>query len=403
MISKSFFSVAACTSALLLTACGGGGGETPAKVNITAVKTAGDSLLDVGALQGLDPSDNKGLGNGRIFSIQSSADEPYVIWSERIARNLGLAKLCSYYSATALATFTTKDECSSFAVGRSAINPTNLELGNGASPTSAYSITQQLTAMGNKGFTGSELVLIDGGGNDAADLIKAYLAVSNDSGGTFSTLTKSLGGTSATEIDAVLTNGTESTKRATAGTMYMQALADYFYASIKTNLLNKGVKQIAILNVPKVTATVQFTQTYALLKSAKGLTDAQISSLDTMFNGWVNAFNTRLNEKVTGDSRIRIVDFYTAFEDQIRQPAQFGLTNVTKTACPGTQGLSGSYSYTLGTCTPTYLSANIPAGETKPDWWKTYAFADNFHPTPYGHQLISQLVSLSLARAGWIQ
>jgi hypothetical protein len=68
---------------------------------------------------------------------------------------LGLAKLCSYYSATALATFTTKEECSSFAVGRSAINPTNTELGIGASPTSAYSITQQLTAMGNKGFTGS--------------------------------------------------------------------------------------------------------------------------------------------------------------------------------------------------------------------------------------------------------
>ena len=389
-------------TALLLSACGGGGNESPTKVKITAVKTAGDSLLDVGALQGLKPADNKGLGNGRIFSIQSSDDEPYVIWSERIARNLGLAKLCSYYSATALATFTTKDECSSFAVGRSAINPTNIELGNGASPTSAYSITQQLTAMGNKGFTGSELVLIDGGGNDAADLIKAYLAVSSDTGTAFLTLTKSLGGTSASEIEAVL-NGTESTKRATAGTMYMQALADYFYASIKTNLLNKGVKQIAILNVPKVTATVQFTQTYALLKSVKGLTDAQISSLDTMFNGWVNAFNKRLNEKVTGDPRIRIADFYTAFEDQVRNPAQFGLTNVTKTACPGTLEPTGSYSYTLGTCTPTYLSANIPQGETKPDWWKTYAFADNFHPTPYGHQLISQLVSITLARAGWIQ
>jgi len=30
------------------------------------------------------------------------------------------------------------------------------------------------------------------------------------------------------------------------------------------------------------------------------------------------------------------------------------------------------------------------------------AFSDGFHPTPYGHQLMSQLVSRSLAQAGWL-
>jgi len=44
-----------------------------------------------------------------------------------------------------------------------------------------------------------------------------------------------------------------------------------------------------------------------------------------------------------------------------------------------------------------------PAGATGgADWWKTYAFSDSFHPTPYGHQLLSQLVARSIAQAGWL-
>lgn len=212
---------------------------------------------------------------------------------------------------------------------------------------------------------------------------------------------RSLGGSSASSIGSVLA-GNSSTKLATVGTLYMQALADYFYSSIDTNLLQKGAKQIAILNVPKITATVYLTQTYALLKSA-GKTDTEIAVFDNMFNTWVQAFNTQLAKNAAGDSRIQIIDFYTAFEDQVRNPAQFGLTNASKAACPGTQNADGTYSYKLGECTAAYLSANIPAGETKSDWWKTYAFSDNFHPTPYGYQLISQLASVSLARAGWLQ
>ena len=35
-------------------------------------------------------------------------------------------------------------------------------------------------------------------------------------------------------------------------------------------------------------------------------------------------------------------------------------------------------------------------------WWKSYAFSDGFHPTPYGHQLLAASVSRALARAGWL-
>ena len=99
------------------------------------------------------------------------------------------------------------------------------------------------------------------------------------------------------------------------------------------------------------------------------------------------------------------MDFYTSLNDQVANPVQFGLTNAKDTVCPITGvGSDGLPSYTFATCTATALSAlPPPAGATGgADWWKTYAFSDSFHPTPYGHQLLGQLVSRSLAQAGWL-
>jgi phospholipase/lecithinase/hemolysin len=48
------------------------------------------------------------------------------------------------------------------------------------------------------------------------------------------------------------------------------------------------------------------------------------------------------------------------------------------------------------------LSDNPPQGVTSRDWWESYAFSDSFHPTPYGHKLMSQMASEALAKAGWL-
>ncbi len=117
----------------------------------------------------------------------------------------------------------------------------------------------------------------------------------------------------------------------------------------------------------------------------------------------MQAFNQQLANKFAGDSRVVIVDFYTNFNDEVANPAQYGLTNVKTPACPVTGvGSDGLPSYNFQTCTAAALSANPPAGQSSPDWWKRYAFSDGFHPTPYGYQLMSQLVSRSLAQAGWL-
>jgi phospholipase/lecithinase/hemolysin len=194
----------------------------------------------------------------------------------------------------------------------------------------------------------------------------------------------------------------------------MVALADMFYGSIKTTALDKGAEKVAVLNMPGITNTPRFQMALAGVAAAYGGGTAGATArgqAEALFKSWVEAFNARLATNVAGDKRIVLVDFYTAFNDQIANPAQYGLTNVTTPACPpvlnaqGQPVLSGGLpTYNFQTCTAAALSAMTPppgaTGGT--NWWQTYAFSDGFHPTPLGYQLLSQLVAKSLATAGWL-
>ena len=165
---------------------------------------------------------------------------------------------------------------------------------------------------------------------------------------------------------------------------------------------------MAVLNMPGITNTPRFQMVLASISAAYGGGTAGATARgqsEALFKSWVETFNARLATKVAGDSRVVLVDFYTAFNDQIAHPEQYGLTNVTTPACPATgRGSDGLPTYNFQTCTATALSAMTPpAGATGgANWWQTYAFSDGFHPTPYGYQLLSQLVSKSLATAGWL-
>ena len=50
-------------------------------------------------------------------------------------------------------------------------------------------------------------------------------------------------------------------------------------------------------------------------------------------SSWISAFNAELASKVGADDRVVQVDF-SAFNDQVAMPAQFGLSNVKTPACP---------------------------------------------------------------------
>lgn len=374
----------------VLAGCGGGGGEGTSRSGLTAVKVMGDSLSDSGVFGNL----GTGSGYGRIFSVQASPGVTTSIWTERIAALMGAPQLCNFYTFTG-ATFTPSPTCGSFAVGSGRINNRYQATPYNAAPFSIP--TQIATAVSLGDFKSSDLLLIDGGGNDAADLIGAYLTASTDGGASFASMVTS----TLTPVAAIGT-ALGTADLATAGTLYMQTLADEFYNSIKTNALEKGATHIAVLNIPAVTKTPRFQMVLAGVEQQAG---AQArAGVELLANAWIQTFNARLASKFADNSKVVVVDFYSAFLDQVAHPSQYGLTNVTTPACPIT-GLGSDHlpTYNFETCTAAYLSANPPAGQSGPDWWKTYAFSDGFHPTPYGYQLMSQLVSRSLAQAGWIQ
>lgn len=367
-------------TAWVLSGCGGGGADTVPLAPVTSVKVVGDSLADSGTF-------------GLKFTVQGTAPTgagSTPIWPERIASSYGTT-LCPRYVFTGSA-FNNAAGCTNYAIGGGRIN-------NFTAPSSPVSITKQLSDAGVEGFKAGDLLLVDGGGNDAADLVGAYLSASKDGGASYSAFLKTL--LPAATVDAALASG--ATGMAQVAGAYMVVLADKFHGSITADALDKGAMRVAVLNMPGIDKTPRLQQLLGGISATAGA--AASAQVQGLVKAWVEAFNAQLAKRFAGNEKVVVVDFYTSLNDQVAQPAQFALSNATGTACPITGvGTDGLPTYTFATCSAAALSATAPpAGATGgADWWKTYAFSDGFHPTPYGHQLLSQLVSRSLAQAGWL-
>ena len=380
-MKRNFWTLPVMAACAILVACGGGGTESAGNpAGIKTVKVMGDSLADSGTF-------------GLKFTVQGSAPTgpgSTAIWPERIASQYGVT-LCPKYQFTGTS-FNAAPGCGNYAVAGGRIN-------NYTAPTSPVSITKQMADAGAAGFAAGDLVLIDGGGNDAADLVGAYLSASKDGGASYrGFLTTVL---PASAVDTAFAGG--ATGMAQVGGAYMVALADKFTAGITADVLGKGAQRVAILNLPGIDKTPRLQQLLGGIAASAG--PAASAQIQGLVKAWVEAFNTKLAANFAGNDKVVVVDFYTSLNDQVAKPEQFGLSNAKNTACPATGvGADGLPTYSFPTCTVASLSAMPPpAGATGgADWWKTYAFSDSFHPTPYGHQLLSQLVSRSIAQAGWL-
>lgn len=367
--------------AALLAACGGGGADTTPRAAVTAIKVMGDSLADVGTF-------------GVKFTVQGNDTYP-----ERIATGYGLAKGCNFFVFTGT-TFTAnpKAGCTNYAIGGGVINPASGGL-TAADPRGIGVQFATATAAGN--FAAGDLLVVDGGGNDAAALVGAYLNAGRDQGASYVALLGTV--LSQAQVGAAVQGGQAGL--AAAGATYMTGLANNFADMIQTRALDKGATRIALLNMPGITNTPRFQLVLDGISAAYGggaAGAAARAQSEALFKGWVEAFNARLAQRFVSEKRVVVVDFYTAFNDQVANPVQFGLTNVKAFACPVARvDSSGLPEVDWPTCTDAALAAKPPAGGTA-DWYKTWAFADSFHPTPYGHQLVAQLISRSLATAGWL-
>lgn len=155
----------------------------------------------------------------------------------------------------------------------------------------------------------------------------------------------------------------------------LRAAGAQMAALVKNEIVGKGARYVIVANLPDVAST----------PAAK----SRSADIRQLIAAMVNAFNIQLKNGLGADDpRILYVDLYTISNDQVKNPAPYGLTNTTTPAC-GPNVLGG----TSLICT----NANTIAGDVS-----RYMYADDIHPTPYENNLVARYVLKEMAVKGWL-
>ena len=402
------YALSALGTALILAGCGGGGGSTSTStIGFTSMVVFGDSLSDIGAYKvGVVAA----VGGGK-WTVNSPTAKN---WTELIAAQYSLATPCSAQTgllsiipgitAVPVQNFST---CRNYAHGSSRVTspagPSSLAIQQGvyaatigAGGTAVQAGTAAATAAGlglmalpvvsqmanhltNAGgtYSGKELVTIMAGGNDAFMNINGVSSAA--AGGAGAVGAAQFAGWSAGVQASVAAGGLAAAGAAQqAAVAGMAQAATELVAAINTQVLAKGAKYVTVVNLPDISQTPFATPLDAATKG--------------FINTLVTTFNSTLTAGLAGKSGVIIVDAYTQGRDQIANPAQYSLSNVTAPACSTTSTANPLAGSSL-TCT----SASTNAGDTS-----KYLFADTVHLTPFGYQLLAQFVTKNLATAGWL-
>lgn len=148
---------------------------------------------------------------------------------------------------------------------------------------------------------------------------------------------------------------------------------------IISSLQTAGARYIVVYNLPNIGATPFGT-------SLGGAAAAQVTGLINLYN---DSFNTALAALPNG---IIPINAYALVNEAIANPAYFGFTNVSGTAC-GT--LTGSLNcFPAGTPGAPFTYA--------PGTNETYLFADGVHPTTGGHRLLANVVIATISAPGQV-
>jgi phospholipase/lecithinase/hemolysin len=372
----------ALAAAAFLAGCGGNeAGDQSPRFAFTQMVNFGDSLSDVGSY-------NVGavaLQGGGHFSIngQGATGLLYTNWTEFLAAQLQLTQPCAAETglntiqaivgvAPVPATFhdTGASACLSYAQGGSRVtNPVGP--GNAALVTvgvpSTYS--NALGALTVPVHDQIQNYLTHGSGTFSPTALVTVLAGANDVFINVAT------------VQAQIAGGVPAATAVGGAVTAMTVAADQLAADINTNILGKGATHVVVINVPDISVTPS-----AIASGASG--QALVKQL-------VQAYNNELTSKLTPSASLLYVDSYTAIEEEVANPAQYGLSNVDTAACTSSSSLVCTKASLIAAVTPTPLTDPATAANT-------YLFADSVHPTPAGYRLLAELVGEQLAIKGWL-
>ncbi len=394
------YALNAVAAMLVLTSCGGGGGETSTNsIGFTSMVSFGDSLSDVGTYK-VGAIAAAGAGKWTVNSATSQN------WTELISAQYqlpapcpaqtGLQSIIAQIPAVAIQNFsacrnysqgssrvTSPAGPNSFAIQQAVLQATGSAdaaaqaagLGLMALPV-VNQMANHLTNVGGS-YNGKELVTVFAGGNDV--LLNLNGVSSAATGGAAAVGAAQFAGWSPAVQSAVAAGGAAAVNAAAqAAVAGMAQAAIELVAAINSQVLAKGARYVVVLNVPDV-STTPFGA--ALDASTKGLIVAMTTT-----------FNNTLSQGLAGKPGVLMVDAYTQGRDQVANPAQYALSNVTTPACSTTSPANPLAGSSLA-CT----ASSLNPGDTS-----KYLFADDVHLTPYGYQLLAQFVTKHLATAGWL-
>ena len=390
----------------LLASCGGGGGgdappSTPFK--FSQMITFGDSLSDVGTYK---VGTIAAVGGGQ-FTVNSPTAKN---WTELLAAKYGLPAPCAAQTGfSPLPGFgVTSPEivknpaCKNYAQGSARVTsafgpaskaiqdvvPAAAPLGFTALPV-LNQINNHLEVAPGGVFQATELVVVLAGGNDVFLNLGGVGAAAG--GGAGAVGAAKFAGWTVAQQNAVSAGGADAVSAAQGAAVQGMTKAGTELATyIKTLVVAKGAKFVAVVNLPDVGQT-------PLAASLGTPTAAFLTALSTTFNSAVAAGLADVPE-------VTIVDALTQGRAQVANPAAFGLTNATSPACAvgpalvsgnplgsatGGPSITCTTGSTLGVVTP-------PAVDVS-----RYNFSDDVHLTPYGNVLLADFVYGRLSAAGF--
>jgi outer membrane lipase/esterase len=388
-------------AALIVAGCGGGSNSTDSPL-ASRVVVFGDSLSDLGAYT---PATQIPLGQaagsppffgGKFttnthtgYSAASNTNNAN-IWVELIAARLGVAitpalvgfgpavnpvtGLPGRRACPVAATIPSlAGSCTGYAQGGSRVtSPAGIgnPNGNGINGTSPAPMTVPMVTQvadhlaAFTSFGGDDIVFVFGGNNDVFvqfGLVGAGAIAPEDAGAALQT--------AATELATL----------------------------VKSEIIAKGAKRVAVMTLPDSSNTPAFSGLPAENK-------AFLSSLSA-------AFNTALLAGLDG-SGARIIDARALNTAVLASPSSFGLTNTTTPACNATiiSGVTGgritdgSSLFCNAAPAALFTAAGVPSlnAITPGASASTYLFADGVHPTTGGHKIFADQVLVKLKDFGWV-
>ena len=347
-----------------LAGCGGGSSGTDnstssgaARPKFNAVISFGDSLSDVGSYASETVDPQTGVASGGHFTTN-----PGAVWVEDVSATFGLtiSPNIAGYGSTQMPC--PQPNCGGYAQGGSRItDPDGIGRSNGALTIPLATQMDNFLAT-RTAYKPTDLVFVYGGNNDVFVQAATVFAVA--------AVARALPGSTDASVDATVKEAQQ------AAAVAMAKAATELASYVRDKILAKGAVYVAVMNLPDSAATP-----FGATLNADGR--ALLTSL-------VDTFNTTLQKFVTDQSlNVVLIDANGSTKQVLANPAQYGVTNSTVPACdlaklPGQSALF---------CNQTTLIASADAN---------YLFADDVHPSAYGHRLFANYVILQLAKRGWI-